>query len=210
MQSSEGTQVGRARRAALTVAMAAIVLTGLVAVTGASPPSGVTPSLLARGTYEGFKVRTDPHGDLDFKAKAKGSVDVVVRRHDYAVGSHTGWHSHRARCSSPSRRASSPTASRDDRRAPRTSPASARGSSTMAAGTSSANDSGAPATDVSVILAPETQSFRGELDAPGAALRVLNACAIGCRVHGRARRQPPAGSARRWRSPARPRATGRG
>jgi hypothetical protein len=29
------------------------------------------------------------------------------------------------------------------------------------------NESGAPATDVSVILAPETQSFRGELDAPG-------------------------------------------
>ena len=31
---------------------------------------------------------------VEFDVKAKSVVDVVVRKHDYAVGSHTGWHSH--------------------------------------------------------------------------------------------------------------------
>ena len=34
-----------------------------VAVTMASPPSGVTPTVLARGTYDAFSVSPDPHAD---------------------------------------------------------------------------------------------------------------------------------------------------
>ena len=189
MQSSEGTQVARARRAALTVAMAAIVLTGLVAVTGASPPSGVTPSLLARGTYDGFKVRTDPHGDLDFKAKAKGSVDVVVRRHDYAVGSHTG--SHRR----PGPVFITVTAGeltyylRDD---PKCTPHVAgvgEGFVDDGRGHIVRNESGAPATDVSVILAPETRIVPGRARRPRAALRVLRGSRGCSRRRSRARRR---------------------
>ena len=35
-----------------------------------------------------------PDGGGLFKAEAKQPIDVVVRRHDYAVGSSTGWHAH--------------------------------------------------------------------------------------------------------------------
>ena len=76
MQSSEGTQTGPVKRAALTAAMAAIVAAGLVAVTSASPPSGVTPTLLARGTYDSFKVSTDPQR----RARVQGEGEVT-RRH---------------------------------------------------------------------------------------------------------------------------------
>lgn len=50
--------------------------------------------MLARGTYDAFKVRSYPQGPGDFKAEAKAPTDIVVRKHDYAVGSFTGWHSH--------------------------------------------------------------------------------------------------------------------
>jgi quercetin dioxygenase-like cupin family protein len=55
---------------------------------------GGTPTLLARGTYDAFKVRSFPHGKGDFKAEAKAPTDIVMRRHDYEPGSTTGWHTH--------------------------------------------------------------------------------------------------------------------
>ena len=72
----------------------ALVLGAIAAVALASPPSGVTPTVLARGTYDAFKVRSYPQGPGDFKAEAKAPIDMVVRKHDYAIGSYTGWHSH--------------------------------------------------------------------------------------------------------------------
>jgi hypothetical protein len=168
MQSSEGTQTGRVKRAALTASMAAIVLIGLVAVTSASPPSGVTPTLLARGTYDGFMVRTDPRGDLEFKAKSKSPVDIVVRRHDYAPGSHTGWHSHPGPVFITVTAGELTYYLRDD---PECTPhvvGVGEGFVDDGSGHIVRNESGAAAQDMSVILAPETQAFRGELDAPGA------------------------------------------
>jgi oxalate decarboxylase/phosphoglucose isomerase-like protein (cupin superfamily) len=167
MQSSEGSQTGRVKRAALTAAMAAIVAAGLVAVTSASPPSGVTPTLLARGTYDSFKVSTDPRGELEFKAKAKSPVDVVVRRHDYAPGSHTGWHSHPGPVFITVTAGELTYYLRDD---PECTPHVAgvgEGIVDDGSGHIVRNESSAPAQDMSVILAPETQAFRGELDAPG-------------------------------------------
>ena len=83
----------------LTTAAVAVVLVSFatlvgVSVTMASPASGVTPTLLARGAYADFKVKSIPGSPVDFQVKAKSAVDVVVRNHDYAIGSHTGWHSH--------------------------------------------------------------------------------------------------------------------
>jgi len=83
-----------AYRPAIAVAIALVVLAAVAAVALASPPSGVTPKVLARGTYDAFKVRSSPNSPVDFKAKTKGRTDIVVRQHDYAVGSSTGWHSH--------------------------------------------------------------------------------------------------------------------
>jgi hypothetical protein len=82
------------KRIILTALPAALLAGTLAAVALASPPSGVTPTLLARGTYDSFKVRSSPQGPGDFKAEAKAPTDIVVRRHDYAPGSITGWHSH--------------------------------------------------------------------------------------------------------------------
>ena len=58
----------------------------------ASPPRGVTPTLLARGpTTASRSARTRRAGD--FKAESKAPTDIVVRR-DYLPGSSTGWHTH--------------------------------------------------------------------------------------------------------------------
>ena len=80
--------------AGVAAAATALTLGAFAAVTAASPPSGVTPTLLARGTYDAFKGRSVPKSPVEFKSKAKSRMDLIVRRHDYAVGSTTGWHSH--------------------------------------------------------------------------------------------------------------------
>ena len=80
--------------AAAAVTVVLVTFAGLAGITMASPASGVTPTLLARGLYDDFKVKSAPHSPIDFQVKAKTPVDVIVRQHDYAVGSHTGWHSH--------------------------------------------------------------------------------------------------------------------
>jgi quercetin dioxygenase-like cupin family protein len=55
----------------------------------------VTPTILARGTYDSFNVRSDPHGPIaDFRAHSTEAIDLIVRQHDYAAHSTTGWHSH--------------------------------------------------------------------------------------------------------------------
>ena len=54
----------------------------------------MTPTVLARGTYDAFKVKSPHDSPVNFKAKAKSPVDFVVRRHDYAIGAYTGWHTH--------------------------------------------------------------------------------------------------------------------
>ena len=78
----------------LVAVIAVLALVGAVAVTKASPPSGVTPTILARGSYGAFTVKSAPHSPVNFKAKARSPIDLVVRRHDYVVGATTGWHSH--------------------------------------------------------------------------------------------------------------------
>jgi quercetin dioxygenase-like cupin family protein len=82
------------RRISLLAALALLGLAAFVAVTKAEPPSGVTPTVLARGTYDAFKVRSDQQGPIDFKAEAKSPIDIIVRQHDYAPHSTTGWHTH--------------------------------------------------------------------------------------------------------------------
>ena len=70
------------------------LLAVVVSMTFASPPTGVTPTLLARGSYSDFKVASNPDNGGMFKAEAKGPIDVVVRQHDYIDGGSTGWHQH--------------------------------------------------------------------------------------------------------------------
>jgi hypothetical protein len=82
------------KRRALPIAAIALVALGVfaavAAVSLAQPATGVTPTVLARGSYESFKVKSDPGSPVDLKVKAKAPMDVVVRRHDYGVWSQYG------------------------------------------------------------------------------------------------------------------------
>ena len=83
------------RKVSLAAALALLIFAAFVAITNAEPPSGVMATVLARGTYGSFNVRSDPHGPIfDFRAHSQAPIDVVVRKHDYQPHSTTGWHSH--------------------------------------------------------------------------------------------------------------------
>ena len=83
------------RKLSLVAALALLSFAAFVAITNAEPPSGVTATVLARGTYDSFNVRSDPLGPIfDFRAHSQAPIDIVVRKHDYQPHSTTGWHSH--------------------------------------------------------------------------------------------------------------------
>ena len=94
----QNTKMLMRKRRALPIAAIALVALGAfaagAAVSFASPATGVTPTVLARGTFDSFKVKSDPGSPVDLKVKAKAPMDVVVRRHDYGIGANTGWHQH--------------------------------------------------------------------------------------------------------------------
>ena len=154
--------------AAATTTAALVALAAFVAVTNAEPASGVTPTILARGTYDGFNVRSDPHGTIDgFRAHSIAPIDVIVRQHDYAVGSTTGWHSHPGPVFITVTRGSLTYYEYDD---PTCSPhvvTAGHGFVDDGSGHIVRNESGQVAQDVSVITAPVGGTFRTNLNAPG-------------------------------------------
>jgi quercetin dioxygenase-like cupin family protein len=158
------------RRMCLQAITAAIVLLGLAALAAvalASSASGVTPTVLARGTYDSFKVRSSPQGPGDFKAEAKAPTDIVVRKHDYLPGAYTGWHSHPGPVFITVTQGQITFYEYDD---PTCTPhvvSAGQGYVDTGQGHIGRNETGQPAQDVSVIVAPVGGAFRGELDAPG-------------------------------------------
>jgi Cupin domain len=157
------------RRRYLIAGAAAVPLLALAvfaAVTMASPPSGVTPTVLARGTYEDFKVRSDPHSPVEIKQKTKSPIDVVVRRHDYLPGSTTGWHSHPGPIFITVTQGELTYYLYDDPSCTAHKVGVGQGIVDDGSGHIVRNQSGQPAQDVSVIIAPVGGVFRGELAAP--------------------------------------------
>ena len=154
------------RKLSLLAAMTLLTLAVSVGVTMASPPSGVTPTVLARGTYDAFKVRSSPSSPVDFKAKAKSPIDLVVRRHDYAVGSTTGWHTHPGPVFITVTVGQLTYYERDDPTCTGHVVSAGHGFVDNGRGHIVRNESGQPAQDVSVILAPVGGAFRTELPAP--------------------------------------------
>ena len=156
----------RKRSLAAGTVAAVTLLAAVVTITLASMPSGVTPTLLARGTYDSFKVAS-MNGPAMFKAEAKAPIDVVVRRHDYAIGGSTGWHAHPYPVFITVISGEVTFYERDD---PTCSPVvvtAGHGYVDSGHGHIGRNESGQPAVDISVIMAPVGQPFRIELDAPG-------------------------------------------
>lgn len=81
--------------AGLAAGSTLVVLATTVAVTQAEPASGVTATLLSRGTQAPFNVQSDPRGPMHgFRAHATRPMDLIVRQHDYVPGGTTGWHVH--------------------------------------------------------------------------------------------------------------------
>jgi hypothetical protein len=143
---------------------------GLAAVltSSASPPVGVTPTLIARGTYGPFKVSADKHTyPIDFRAQAKEPIDIVVRRHDYAVGSTTGWHAHPGPVFITVLTGQVTFYEYDDPTCTPTVVSAGEGYVDTGRGHIGFNESGEPASDVTVIFAPVGLPFRSELEAPG-------------------------------------------
>jgi hypothetical protein len=125
----------------------------------------VTPKVLARGTYDPFKVKTAPDSPVDFDAKAKSSMDIVVRQHDYIAGGSTGWHSHPGPVFITVTQGQLAFYEVDDPTCTRKIVNAGEGYVDTGHGHIGRNESGAPAQDISVILAPVGQPFRTDLPA---------------------------------------------
>ncbi|GAA4013869.1 hypothetical protein GCM10022631_26970 [Deinococcus rubellus] len=143
---------------------------GLVSVasnTLASPPSGVTPTVLARGTYGAFEVTPEAQGSVDFGAKSGAPLDIIVRQHDYTPGSTTGWHTHPGPAFITVTKGQVTFYEADD---PNCTPhvvSAGQGYEDTGHGHIGRNETGEPAQDMSVIIAPVGGAFRSELPAPG-------------------------------------------
>lgn len=157
----------RTRSFAIAAIAALTLVASAVTLTVASTPSGVTPTVLARGTYDGFKVMSHPDGQGLFKAEAKQPIDVVVRRHEYAIGGSTGWHAHPYPVFITVISGAVTFYERDDPTCAPTVVTAGHGYVDSGHGHIGRNESGQPAVDVSVIMAPVGEPFRIELDAPG-------------------------------------------
>jgi hypothetical protein len=156
----------RTRPFAIAAVAALTLLAVVVTMTFASPPSGVTPTQLARGSYDDFKVASYPDGAGLFKMEAKGDIDVVVRRHDYVAGGSTGWHRHPYPVLITVDQGTLTFYDASDPTCTPTVISAGGGYVDNGKGHLVRNESGAAAVDVSVIMAPVGAPFRSELDAP--------------------------------------------
>jgi hypothetical protein len=158
----------RKKRMILLTAVASVsVMAIFVAITMASPGSGITGTLLARGTYPAYDLKTDPKSPIDFKAKTGDQTDVVVQQHDYAPGATTGWHSHPGPVFITVTAGQLTFYERDD---PTCTPhvvSAGHGYVDTGMGHIGFNNTNTSAQDVTVAIAPVGAPFRTELDAPG-------------------------------------------
>jgi hypothetical protein len=147
----------------VAASVVAIAITAGEVFVWAEPASGVKAELLARGMYEPFKVKTSPASPVDFDAKSHSHLDVVVRRHDYLADSSTGWHSHPGPVFITVTQGQLTFYEAND---PTCTPHvvyAGGGYVDNGRGHIGRNESGLPAQDISVIIAPVAQPFRTDL-----------------------------------------------
>jgi len=166
-RSQSRPAVRRKRTLVIAAVVAALAVHAIAtSLAMASPAAGVVPTLLARGTYPAFKVASFPDSAGLFKVEAKQPLDVVVRRHEYAVGGSTGWHRHPYPVLITVISGTLTFYSYDDPTCTPTLVSAGGGYVDNGRGHIARNESGAAATDISVIMAPVGAVFRSELDAP--------------------------------------------
>jgi quercetin dioxygenase-like cupin family protein len=153
-----------------TLAVAALaalaLLSSVVSMTFASPPSGVTPTVLSRVSFDRFKVMSDPADGGLFKAEAKGPIDMVVRRHEYTPGGSTGWHAHPYPVFVTVVSGTLTFYESDDPTCTPSVVTAGHGYVDSGHGHIGRNETDQPAVDISVIMAPVGAAFRAELPAP--------------------------------------------
>jgi hypothetical protein len=131
----------------------------------ASAASGVTPTVLARGTYAPYKVKSK--GAVDYEAKTKTPTDMVVREHSYQPHSFTGWHTHPGPVFVTVVEGTVTFYEADDPTCTPKVVTAGHGYVDDGQGHYGANETDVPARDISVIMAPVGGAFRGEIDPPG-------------------------------------------
>jgi quercetin dioxygenase-like cupin family protein len=153
------------------VLVAACVAAVGTMIGSANPAVGVTPTLLAIGTYPNFKVKTQWTGAAPFKFEAEAeskagspsAVNLVVRQHDYQIEGSTGWHSHPGPVFITVKTGTL-TFYEYDNPCTGYEVSAGQGYVDTGHGHIAINHGTEPATDISVIVAPVGGSFRGELD----------------------------------------------
>jgi hypothetical protein len=151
-------------KTSLASAAVCMLVLGTVPTTSADPPTGVTPTLIGRATYSPFNLPADPRL-LAFSIEAKRPIDIVVRTHDYAPGSSTGWHSHPGPVFITVLEGKVTFYESDDPTCTPRLVSKGEGYVDTGRGHIGRNESGAPAKDVTVIFAPVGLPFRDELPA---------------------------------------------
>ncbi len=139
----------------------------------ASPAVGVTATLIGRGTYNPFVVKTGHQSNdqssalLEYQAKGKTTLDMVVQTHDYDPNSSTGWHTHPGPVFITVLEGQLTFYEVDD---PNCTPRvvhAGEGYVDTGHGHIGRNESGTAAKDVTIAIAPVGAPFRSELPAPG-------------------------------------------
>jgi hypothetical protein len=150
----------------------ALVLAAGAVILRASSPIGVTSTLVGRGTYLPFRVKTDdqpkggPNALLDYEAAAKTVLDTVVQTHDYAPGASTGWHSHPGPVFITVVQGQLTFYEADDASCRPIVVYAGQGYVDTGHGHIGRNETGLPAKGVTVAIAPLGAPFRSELPAP--------------------------------------------
>jgi len=83
------------RATASVAVLCVLAICGHVFKTWATPASGVTRTLIGRGTYGSFMVNTDVNQPgFQYIAKGQPAIDMEVDTHYYNPLGSTGWHKH--------------------------------------------------------------------------------------------------------------------
>jgi len=152
------------RHAVLSCLFAACAVAATVI---ASPPAGITPKVLSRGTYPPFNVKTAESSPVKFEANSRSAFDVVVREHSYTPRATTGWHTHPGPVYITVVEGTLTFYEYGDPACTPKVVSAGQGYVDDGHGHIGVNETDQPARDVSIILAPIGAAFREELPAPG-------------------------------------------
>jgi hypothetical protein len=165
MANRRRTAKSLVKRGSLATGVALLAAAPLAAITWAEPASQVTPELITSALFkEPFKVKTAPESPIDMRLKSKEQVRMYVRRHTYAPGGNTGWHKHPGPVFVLVTQGTLTYYDYDDPECSGVPVPAGEGFVDDGHGHRVRNESGAPAEDISVIMAPPTGPFRSDLE----------------------------------------------